>query len=54
MTTKTLKVPDELDAQKLVDVIATRPVPESWPEGETYIEASQCEGIASMIVGVSS
>ncbi len=51
MTTKTLKVPDELDAQKLIDAIDMEPVPTDWPEGETYIEAAQCAAIASMMIG---
>lgn len=52
MTTTELKVPDELNATKLLAAIeGAAPTPAEWPEGEKFLEAPQCAALAEIMIG---
>lgn len=50
MTTKTLVVPDELNAAKILAAVENEPTPREWPEGAKYLEAPQCSAIAELMI----
>lgn len=51
MTVQTLKVPDELDAAKLIRAMEKAPpLPDEWPEGAKFLEAPACSAIAEVMI----